>query len=569
VYSAPAVLLILPNTDVRIDIVQTASQSTSSFTAPFAKMSHRQKTDSSLLAPEAASSQDQDLELKGVECRSLGLFERRSSSIPVTSKFKEDFEEPVPASSSHLSIFSVFHLPRIAKLSSKSYDGSSSNDDFLALPIPQIQISEHDFVDDSEQVTAPKCSSARLSPPRRSSQRPSVNPNPWQLSTDSTTAMWQKAIRRSIDIRPQELRISSIVPKSPRQQSIYCTAQKSQVNLKGKQLKTLGDNEGFDEMAQLQIVTDLGETQKIRDQTADHTIQLRNNQLLAQEGEAKRGSDLLNRCRPVNRSVTPPASWTRFPSHNREERNESAAASDSVVSNDFAVKTLEDGSIEYITSIRKHLHRHHEKDHHHKSLPVRFSMKIRASLDKLRTTKSTLRHDVIVGRRSSTSIGGVLESPELEILPLAPGSGHLRETQLEVSASMRRASRQRRRMISPESDEGFGFDGGSATRVRVVDHQFYNDCVSESEIKDDARSAKSIRSDVTVEMAMAEYFIDPQASKRSKFNTWSGRERNAFVDARSVLRQSTIDITKELEKMEVLERERALSMAEEAFGKKN
>jgi hypothetical protein len=260
----------------------------------------------------------------------------------------------------------------------------------------------------------------------------------------------------------------------------------------------------------------------------------------------------------------PPESWARFPSHTREERTGSAGVQDNVNLKDFAIKDTKEGVIESIKRDRKPHHRHHEKEQHH-SLPIRVSKQIRASLYKLRTTKSAVMSNAIRGRKSTVSVGGMLEYPELELLAgKIAGNQLLEETEREIEAEMRRAERAARMVVFGDGGIDREAEGdpevGETSQVSIADPKFYEDCVT-LPLGDDEDNDK----------AGERWHDSPPLvqgiTKKEKYGTWSGRDRVAkgFMD-NLVLRRSTVDFQMEVEKMESLERDRAIRSAQEAWG---
>jgi len=262
-----------------------------------------------------------------------------------------------------------------------------------------------------------------------------------------------------------------------------------------------------------------------------------------QHSPSPHGSPTVPRGRSFTRSATPPKSWSRYPSHMRPERCESAGPGKKVDPREFGAKELAGGT-----------HKYREKTQHH-SLPQRLSMKVRISFDKLRKTKSTTMN-IVLGRRSSTSIGGVLKAPELEleILPLdVQHNTRLRHSQIEAAMSIRRREQEARMTTHRASIHGSdGLD--EETGTNIADPKFYADCVVD-------RGRKSSRSVATCEDLGSPDASDREASKRGRFGTWSGRDRRQMVER--ALRMSTVDFMRQIEVMGRMERESVLRAAEE------
>ena len=109
----------------------------------------------------------------------------------------------------------------------------------------------------------------------------------------------------------------------------------------------------------------------------------------------------------INTGTTAAPSWCRYPSHNRVERSFSpAGTADNVVSRDFAIEFRGLG----ITDEQKETRPFRKK----KSRSLTFGKSIMSTLSQIYSIDLRRQHK---GHRSSISVGGKLEYPELEILP--------------------------------------------------------------------------------------------------------------------------------------------------------
>lgn len=161
------------------------------------------------------------------------------------------------------------------------------------------------------------------------------------------------------------------------------------------------------------------------------------NQLQFQERQAKRKS------RPFPsgfrsfsaESKMPPASWSRFPSYNRKERNAQAGEADNVKQKDFAIKKVSDtGTITWITdkdeidtAVQRSMVRS-LSDKFAQPFKSRWSRLVAGRLAIPAKDKSSLGE-----RRSSIQISGDLEYPELELLPTAGGFRELQALEREIN----------------------------------------------------------------------------------------------------------------------------------------
>lgn len=134
-------------------------------------------------------------------------------------------------------------------------------------------------------------------------------------------------------------------------------------------------------------------------------------------------------------SKTPPESWAKFPSHNREERNGAAGESDNVKPRDFAIKEVSAaGGITWTTD------RSDEGGPNNRSIvrsvSDKFTQPFRSRWSKLlpgRVGASFKDGSVRGARRSSIQGSGDLEYPELELLPTAGGYKELLALEREIN----------------------------------------------------------------------------------------------------------------------------------------
>ncbi|KAL8711563.1 MAG: hypothetical protein Q9220_003973 [cf. Caloplaca sp. 1 TL-2023] len=102
--------------------------------------------------------------------------------------------------------------------------------------------------------------------------------------------------------------------------------------------------------------------------------------------------------RPASSSARSVESWTRYPSHTHRERTEAANLSDNVIARDFAMGQ----PVERQVSKKK-------------SRSMTFGKSMLHKIGRIYRTRSSDFRRYNAGHRSSISVGGVLEYPELEI----------------------------------------------------------------------------------------------------------------------------------------------------------
>jgi hypothetical protein len=559
----------------------------------------------------------------------------KGSSTPHLSRFHEEFP---PTSSGVLrsksALMSVVHRTRHSKLGKKhtikerenrSYDGHESFD--LSGPMNRLGYS---------MLTSVDAKASEHAPGQSVPDTPNIDPR--HRPSNDAAALWERALKRRVEENAERIGKSLSLPDKGSLSS----------KRKGKQPSTIAPASNSGNNTEV----------KIRQGSRNKSATAWTVDLALQKGQAevKRVSPLRSspsrRGRQLNRKSPDP--WARFPSHTRAIRNESATPSEKVETKDFAIKhTNTLGSVEYHQGNRKHLHHHHHQDEthreKHKSLPIRWGLSVRKHVYRLRTTKAAQLRDAFHGRRSSVSLGGHLEYPELEILggrglDLLGEGEELGSLQQEVDAALRMEERRKRRIVLGNGD-GSGdiaddmSDSGEGSTMEIGDASFYADCVLVPVLSNNACSplngiegidTRKSERDILMEAATSEEqdttFQAPNilaadqpanapANKSSKFRTWSGvdlylrgsRRGSMLSDQRSqddaqnvsevnpdgvwtghgitgrstserdwhrcvsenigtaVLRGSTLDFKVDLERSEVLEGERALRAAEEAW----
>ncbi|ROW06874.1 hypothetical protein VMCG_04158 [Cytospora schulzeri] len=159
-------------------------------------------------------------------------------------------------------------------------------------------------------------------------------------------------------------------------------------------------------------------------------------QLERQEAEARQRSQSHGPVSslPFQATKMPPASWARFSSHNREQRNAAAGEADNIKAKDFAVKEISaTGDVNWTTDKLQ------DGVAPPRSVGRFFSDKFALTF-KTRWSKlipglsaaPSRDRSMHGGRRSSIQSGGSLEYPELELLPSAGRYRELRALEREI-----------------------------------------------------------------------------------------------------------------------------------------
>lgn len=216
----------------------------------------------------------------------------------------------------------------------------------------------------------------------------------------------------------------------------------------------------------------------------------------------------------------PPASWSRFPSHTRAERSlSSAGREDNVYSRDFA----KDFQVTDSSDSKKN-----EDAKRSRSKSLKRSLKYIRTLDR--------------GFRSSISVGGVLEYPELEILP-----------SLETIPLVRRTASRDPVMPNSYSILSQPLEPGQHEAVDGARlwSRTYDDCLHRPGTADETSTRDNTSG-----------FLRPEDASR---HTRRSSDRQISPRSSTDMRHSTLDFQKFLEDYEVRAREKALQVADDSL----
>lgn len=449
---------------------------------------------------ETLSFRVREGELDKIKIRFPKSMENLGQTSSIRSKFNEDYDEqkmpPPTIPHEKPSLSTVLQLPRLAKLVSRSNDGANP----FELQVLGRQGFGYSFSNRSRS-TSDTVSPGTRSPGTKMPSSPARDP--WQAHGNDAEVIWAQALNRTQEEYQSQLASESSPMKKdlndPHGSFIAIGSVPWKLKGKGKasmdSLKDvdiakspIGDMD-FELKRELRRQARKVEAERAKaDEWAD--------ELEARERQAKAKTAAVGKIPSPPRARMPPEPWARFPSVTREERTGSAGLPDHVSSKDFAIKDMSDGVIEWMASDRKHHHHHHHGNEQRHSLPIRLSRQIRASLYKLRTTKSTAMGDAVYGRKSALSIGGELKFPELEMIPgEIAGEGLYEEVERETAEGMRRDERAARMVVFGEG----GIDGeidnegnmtvlevGETLEISIADPRFYDDCITlPSEVDDE------------------------------------------------------------------------------------
>lgn len=240
----------------------------------------------------------------------------------------------------------------------------------------------------------------------------------------------------------------------------------------------------------------------------------------------------------INTGTTAVPSWCRYPSHNRAERSFSPAGiADNVVSRDFAIEFRGFG----ITDEQKEIKSPRKK----KSRSLRFGKSIVNTLSQIYSIDLRRQHK---GHRSSISVGGKLEYPELEILPqLSPT---LRPLDVVAQQDITSGVRAMHPMTSKQSIEQASYPFQDSINGVKGLSKSCEDCVHHPVDGDDRRTGGN--------------------TSRTRAASDSGRNdsNNGELSPHSSgdMRRSTSDFHRSLQVYEAKAKERALQAVDNAWG---
>lgn len=351
-------------------------------------------------------------------------------------------------------MLSKLHLnaPKSAAGRIENFDGNASKQGLLAHPVGRkSDVQEEDgTLNHSNHVrlkvhSAEYCISRARSIGKESrlSIRHDQSSRPRGFSSsrdgDETAEMWKRAIRAESMSRSQRRSASS------EQVSTHIIRQEHSDHGQIPQAPRPSEDErnnGSDSYVHSPTCTELP-TQE--DEDTFRQLLVRSNTILEewahqledQEREAKTKSRALPSasCSVAKTPKTPPASWAKFSSHNREGRNAVAGEMDNVRPKDFAVKEVSAaGEISWKTD------KGDAGSPTHRNIVRSFSDKLThpfksrwCKLSPGRSTTPSKDKSMRGERRSSIQKSGDLEYPELELLPTVGGYKELNALEKEIN----------------------------------------------------------------------------------------------------------------------------------------
>ncbi|KAI1767083.1 hypothetical protein GGR53DRAFT_463827 [Hypoxylon sp. FL1150] len=179
---------------------------------------------------------------------------------------------------------------------------------------------------------------------------------------------------------------------------------------------------------------------------------------------------------PQNRSLlrfkTPPASWAKWPSHTRQERNGPAGEKDDVIPRDFAVRVGSNGSSTGWSTDKPHDSPRRYIASESRSLSTEVGKFVKGSLDKVQGTLNIDRRTSADSDHAYRESYGHLEYPELEILPMNGGYKELQALEQQIGTIKRKS-------LAPDSQLAVSSSGNTrpplsarlASEVHMIQHK--------------------------------------------------------------------------------------------------
>ncbi|MCJ1369365.1 hypothetical protein MMC20_000576 [Loxospora ochrophaea] len=275
---------------------------------------------------------------------------------------------------------------------------------------------------------------------------------------------------------------------------------------------------------------------------------------------------------PEKKRIGTPPSWARYPSHTRDSRTSSAGEDDNVVVRDFVPRAKYPFS--KINNQNPNYTFSSQLSKNKKSRSMTFGRNLFKSWSRLYKTQSTDFRRVGKGFRSSVSVGGHVEYPELELI----GGGdlpfpHMSKAEEEELPRFIRFSREQARvaaangatsMSSAGSGESESGMSSGLDRSAKVWSKLYEDCVtlpnSDEHVNELGESSMAMGKIVPTSSS---FLGERDALKRSRTRL---SRANSSTSGRG-LRVSTVDFEKGLREYEERARMETLRVADEAWGR--
>ncbi|SPJ86850.1 uncharacterized protein FTOL_11875 [Fusarium torulosum] len=379
----------------------------------------------SLTQSESASFVQREAELETIDRRFSEALSCKKPEKKVITRFREEFSRSATQPVVHRSFRSRIHLTAPSHFRTKS-EGSNYrlNQDKPGLYEAQNSLLvalENSKLREKEASDRSNGRSNLSIRPHMSRISSEENQKPSPKRQESATNLWQRAIRLEAEGR----RSSSFQLSTPNPDQRSLSSNRS-INETGTvRNDTSSGSDLRREVSQLTPTTD----EISSPSNSKWLIERWVNQMRPKATQTANSFE----SGLSNRLTGPPKSWSRFPSHNREERNKNANSRDRVSPRDFAVKHItSEGQIRWATDMIPS-----EEEQRARTLPrsftTRFGALVKSKVNRMIPSKA-LRHRVSHPSiaRHPTSISACMEYPEMGIRPSESGYTELQALGREI-----------------------------------------------------------------------------------------------------------------------------------------
>lgn len=397
---------------------------------------------------DTSSFRRREAELATVEERFRDSHLRKAPLTPVESKFHEVFYHGTEAGSKksllcrlHLAVPSQDTAVGLGKYDGAGRDQIRSSSSPHKRPDPPLR--RESSTSSHGHLKVPPVSTSK-NPSTKYSQKGARSARGFSSSKDGdeTAEMWKRALRAESVARSPRSSVSA--HKSDSGSVRGGTRHSGRISKSAKATDYSYRSGGHSPTCN--EAPPQGQDEKVWQSLAQSNTVLEEwaRQLAVQEQDAianiQEGGPSTSRATAKKNTMTIPASWARYPSHNREERNAIAGPEDSVTPKDFAAKQVAaGGKVIWTTDKDEAVALDRKKTV--RSFSDRFPQPFKSRWSKfLPSGDKSMRGK----RRSSLQTSGDLEYPELELLPTTRGYKELRALEREIMGLKRRVGSDQR-----------------------------------------------------------------------------------------------------------------------------
>ncbi|KAF5613446.1 uncharacterized protein FSUBG_654 [Fusarium subglutinans] len=314
----------------------------------------------SMAQSESASFLQREAELGSIRRRFSEALALKKTEKRVVTRFREEFSESSLPPTVHKSFRSKIQLAIPSHLRAKSdgielrhkggSSGSPKGQNRLLIPLERLGGHEREASDRSKGRSNLSIRPHMSRLPTEEYQKPGLE------HRESATDLWQRAIRLEAERRHSgSIHLSTAKPSQRSQSSSRSLNEPGAARNSSRSISDTGR-----EVSQLTPTTDELSSPGNSKWLIERWVATMRPKIGESVGDMR-----------LTRLTEPPKSWSRFPSHNREERNKNATDRDRVHPRDFAVKHMtSEGQIRWATDAP-----HDEAKQRARTLPRSFSTK--------------------------------------------------------------------------------------------------------------------------------------------------------------------------------------------------